>query len=160
MNGDSCRGKVNNHSALAGNSLFFDNREIDHRKQRISIFETAICFRVSEKSANPGWVHMLAAHRDAKFVISILAGDCGLGTRGRLHRLGRCATNLILAGQQPSPPGLRLHRRAWSLAGQPLTSERRFFIDWLRACRPTHRQTKVPTSTSGRRTSIPKWAGH
>ncbi len=53
--------KVNNHSTLARNSLFFDNREIDHREQRISVFETAICFRVSEKPANPDWVHMLAA---------------------------------------------------------------------------------------------------
>jgi len=76
--------KVNRRNTLARNSLFFDNREFDHREQGISVFETAICFRVSEKPANPGWVHMLAARRDAKPTISILAGG-GDRDPGVLH---------------------------------------------------------------------------
>ena len=35
------------------------------------------------------------------------------------------------------------------MAGRPLTGERRFFIDWLRACRPTHRRRRCRPARGG-----------
>ena len=50
------RRKCNRRHRLARNSLFFANREFDHREQGNSVFETGIVSRLSEKSRNPAWV--------------------------------------------------------------------------------------------------------